>query len=72
MEDFAAITDPIRCLLGPGDLEWTSSHTDVLREVVGRITRGVPYINFDPDEPSQLVVHTGPMGLAGVLRQRDP
>ena len=47
---------------------WTDAHTAVLKQVIARITAEVPYINFDPDEKSRLLLHTGPVGLAGVLQ----
>ena len=29
-------------------------------------------MNFEPNQPARLVVHTGPIGLAGILLQEDP
>ena len=70
--DFALCSEPIRKLLAKPHLPWTPQHSSCVKDLCRRIQSGIPHLNFDPDAPLRLEVHTGPAGLAGVLLQKDP
>ena len=40
---------------------------DLVRKLATDILEGMMIMNFHPDAPAKLVIHTGPVGLAGVL-----
>lgn len=44
----------------------------MVRDLAAHILGGMEVMNFEPSEPVRLVVHTGPIGLAGILLQEDP
>ena len=43
-----------------------------MRDLAAYILGGMEVMNFEPNQPARLVVHTGPIGLAGILLQEDP
>lgn len=72
LPDFTLRTEPLRLLLAKPHLEWTPEHTTCVRDTVSRILEGVPRLNFDPQATLRLETNTGPLGMVGILLQKDP
>ena len=67
LPDFASRTEPLRKLLSEDSQEWTETHSHQLRKIVEDILGAVPTLNFQAGVPARLEVHTGPIGIGGVL-----
>ena len=64
--DFSSKTRRLRGLLGQDAGDWTADHTAEVEAALKELLAGVPCINFDPQQPVLMEVHTGPKGLGAV------
>lgn len=72
LPDFASISEPIRELLSNDAIPWGDGHSALAKSIASQLLESQPMLNYDPAETTRLVVHTGKVGMAGVLLQRDP
>ena len=70
--DFAIRTEPIRQLLAKPHLLWGPQHTQSVKDTISHILSGIPRLNFNPVNTLRLEFNTGPIGMSGVLLQKDP
>ena len=53
-------------MLGQDAGDWTAEHTAEVEAALKELLAGVPCINFDPQQPVLMEVHTGPKVLGAV------
>ena len=67
VQDFAVRTEPVRQLLSKTSAGWTTEHTRLVKDTIEKILKGLPVMNFEPEEEVRLELNLGPLGYAGVM-----